>query len=202
MRIHSLLALSALCLSFHPLSSLAGEKSDTQDKMKEMMKKHAEYATPGEPHQALAALAGKWTYLSKWWAAPEAKPEESRGHVTFKMVLGGRYLQQEMKGKAMGRDFEAIGYTAFDNLKKKYYTVFLDNMGTGVVRGQGEFDAQTRTYTDKGEFTCPMSADHQGEYRSEWKIVDAKRMTYTMYGTGLVGKGPEFKTMEMTYTRK
>ncbi len=175
-------------------------KKEMDPKQQEMMKSWHEYATPGAPHKMLSDMVGKWNYTSKFWESAEAQqPEESKGSSTFKMILGGRFLQHDTKGKAMGMDFTGMGLTSYNNLKKKYETLWLDNMGTGMMHGEGTFDEATKTLNDKGEFTCPMTKD-QRSYRGEWKIIDKNNMVYSMSGPDL--KGKDHKQMEMTFKRK
>ncbi len=166
----------------------------------EMMKAMKEYATPGEPHKVLAMMAGTWKYTSKFWMTADSKPEESSGSSVMKMILGNRFLEHTTKGKAMGQNFEGLGITGYDNLKGKYDTIWLDNMGTGVMHGSGTFDQTTKTLSDSGSYSCPMSPTKSKDYRSEWKMVDRNNMIYTMFGPGEDGK--EFKQMEMTFKRK
>jgi hypothetical protein len=183
------------------VSAFAEDAAPAADaKKQEMMKKWQAAATPGENHKMLAGMAGNWKYTSKWWDAADAKPAESTGTSKIKMIMGGRFLQHETKGKAMGMPFEGMGLTGYDNVKGKFDTIWLDNMGTGMMRGTGTFDSSTKTLKDSGEYSCPISDDKTREYRSEWKIVDKNNMTYTMWGPGLED-GKEFKQMEMIFTR-
>ncbi len=195
-----LLSLS-LILSLASFSLSAAEEKKIDPKNAEVMAKMKEFSTPAEGHKVLAAMAGKWTFESRWWESATSKPHESKGSANFKMILGGRYLQQDHKGKAMGMSYEGMGLTGYDTLKKEYNTLWIDNMGTGFVLGKGNFDESSKTLTDKGAFTCPMEKDHSAEYRGEWKMVDKKNMTYLMYGKGMEGK-EEFKMMEIVYKRK
>lgn len=185
--------LFAVCLMLS-LSVSAEDKNK-----EEMMKKWQEYATPTEVHKFLATAAGKWTYVSKMWESKDAKPEESKGTATMKMIMGGRYLQQEIKGTAMGQPFEGMGFTGYDNLKKRTNSTWMDNMGTAIMSGNGEVNVEKKTITESGEFTCPMEKDGSAEYRSEWMITDKSNMTFTMFNK-MDGK-EEFKMMEMTYKR-
>lgn len=167
----------------------------------EIMKKWMQYATPGEQHQILKNMAGRWKYTSTWWESADAKPQTSSGTSKMKMILGGRFLLHETKGKMMGQPFEGLGITGYDNLKGKFDTLWLDSMGTGIMHGTGSFDAKSQTLKDEGEFSCPLSEDKKREYRGEWKIIDKNNMTYTMYGPGPDG-GKEFKQGEMVFKRK
>ena len=198
-----LLSLMVLTLSLSIGHVLADDKKPMDPKHEEMMKKFHEYATPGEAHNVLKDLAGKWTYTTKYWESASAKPHESKGSAKMKMILGGRYLQQEIKGKGMDKmEFEGMGLVAYDNTKKKYITTWIDNMGTGIMQGEGDFDASTKMLTEKGEFTCPLTADKSANYRGEWILTDKKNMTYNMYGKGMMDEGKEFKMMEIIYKRK
>ncbi|MDZ4676715.1 MAG: DUF1579 domain-containing protein [Oligoflexia bacterium] len=175
-------------------------KIPNDPKHQEMMKAWTAYATPGAPHKILADMAGNWKYTSKWWESADGKPQESKGTSSMKMILGGRFLQHDTKGLAMGMPFEGMGLVGYDNIKNKYETIWLDNMGTGVMHGTGDFDAATKTLTDSGEFSCPMKKERKSTYRGEWKVIDKNNMTYTMHGPGMTDN-KEFKMMEMTYKR-
>lgn len=181
-------------MAFFSLSLMAEEVNK-----EEMMKKWQEFSTPGEPHKFLSSMAGKWKYTSKMWESKDAKAEESSGTATMKMVMGGRFLQQEIKGKAMGQPFEGLGFTGYDNLKKKTVSTWLDSMGTSILTGTGDLNTATKTVSESGQFTCPMEKDQTADYRSEWVMVDKNTMTFTMYNKR-DGK-EEFKAMEMNYQR-
>lgn len=197
MKMSKFFALTLMAASF---SSFAGEEAAMDPKKKEMMEQWMKYSTPGAPHQLLASQAGKWKYTSKMWESAESKPEESTGTSTMKMILGGRFLYQEVKGKAMGRPFDGIGITGYNNLTEKYESTWMDSMSTGVMHGEGTYDASTKTLKDSGEYTCPASKDKTQKYRSEWRMIDANNSTFTMWGPDMLS-GQEFKMMEMTYRR-
>ena len=183
---------------FVSTSAFAADKAKNDAEMMEKMKAAA---TPGEQHKMLADMAGSWNYTSKMWEAENTAPEETKGSSKMKMILGGRFLQQEIKGKAMGTNFEGIGVTGFDNIKNQYQTTWMDTMSTSIMKGTGSFDAASKTIKESGTFTCPTTGKEE-KYRSEWKMIDKNNMVYAMYGTGMDGKGPEFKTMEITYKRR
>jgi hypothetical protein len=170
-------------------------------KMAEMMKKMKEAGTPGAAHKVLADMAGTWTYKSKHWMAPDAKPEEGTGTSTLKMMMGGRWLQHDTKTKMMGMDYEGSGLTGYNNITKKYETTWIDNMSTSLMKGEGSFDTASKTLKESGTYSCPIT-NGERTYRTEWKILDKNNMVYSMYGTGMDPKGPEYKTMELTFKRK
>mgnify|MGYP001559485498 CR=1 FL=1 len=178
------------------------EKPGAPDaKMQEMMRAFQEAAAPGQPHKVLAGMAGEWTYTSKAWMSADGKAEESSGSSSMKMILGGRWLQHEIKGTTMGQAFEGIGLTGYNNVKKKYETIWLDTMSTGAMVGEGDYSPKTKILADKGEYSCPITSSKKNSYRGEWKITSKNKMTYSMYGT-MPNETKEIKQMEINFTRK
>lgn len=188
-----------LLTMFGIISSALAVDGPSSTKTGEKMRALVEFGTPGESHRRLAELAGKWKYTSTWRESPGAKPEESTGTASMKMVLDGRFLQQSIKGTAMGRPFEGMGIVGYDNLKKRYENVWLDNMSTGMARGTAMYDIASKTLMENGEFSCPATKDKVMTYRAEWKLTDKDNQTYTMWTKDVDGK--EFKSMEMVYKR-
>lgn len=188
-----------LVLALVSMNIYAASEKETKKPMDPMMEAWMKAAMPGEEHKTLATLAGTWKYTSKWWKDATAKPEESSGMSTNKMVMGGRYMQSEAKGKAMGQAFTGMGVTGYDNLAKKFETMWIDNMGTGMARGTGTWDAATKTMTETGSFSDPMAPNMTRNYRATMKIMDNKSYMYEMFTTGMDGK--EYKMMEMMYKK-
>jgi hypothetical protein len=164
-------------------------------KMAEM----AKLGAPGENHKALNDVVGKWKFTSRWWMSPEAKPEESKGTATSKWVLGGRFVQQEVKGKMGHQSFEGTGYTGYDNIKGEYQAVWMDNMTTGMMFSNGKRDADTKVIAQTGTFACPMTGEKERWFRNELKVANKNEHTFAMYTKTADGK--EFKTMEIEYKR-
>lgn len=178
------------------------ETAATADaKKQEMMHKWQEYATPGAAHKVLEPMVGEWNYTSKMWQTPKAKTEESTGTATMKWTMGGRFLEQEFKGQAMGQPFEGRGMIGYNNLEKTYETNWMDSMGTGMMFSKkGTFDARANALKDSGSMACPMSEGKMHDYRSEWKIKGKNNLLFTMWTTDLES-GKEFKQMEITLKR-
>lgn len=163
-----------------------------------MMQKWQEFATPNEHHKALDFKAGKWTNEVSFWMDPAAPPQVSQGTSEYKWIMDGRYMVEDHLGTVMGQPFHGHGATGYDNLKKKYVSVWLDNMGTGIMYGEGTYDEKTKTFSSKSESPDVVS----GKYvptRGVEKIVDNDHWVMEMYGPDKTGK--EFKTMEIRFTR-
>ena len=159
---------------------LAKDKKPTEAEMQAMMETYKKLAMPGEPHKQLAALAGSWTTQAKSMDVPNKPPMESAGTAEMKMLLDGRFLQQEFTGEMMGQPFSGIGIDGYDNLRKKYVTTWIDTMGTGIFSMEGTASADGKTITLKGQH-AEAGGGHM-THRAVWKILDHNTHTFVMYG--------------------
>lgn len=191
-----MLAIFAMMSSSAQAAKEAAAPADVDPAMMEKMKT---LMAPGEAHQALAAFEGKWNYTGKFWMAPGAPAQDMTGTTENKMIFGGRFLQQNIEGPWMGETFYGIGYTGYDNIKKEYESVWIDSMSTGLMKTSGKYDATTKTLSQSGANSCPLTGETDRKGRSEWTIVDANHHTYSSYLVGPDGK--EFKAMEIHYVR-
>jgi len=193
------LTLMSLCLVLAASVAMAkGKKAEKPMDPQAMMEVYTKLAAPGEQHKQLASLAGSWTTKTKEWMEPNKPPTESTGSAEMKILLDGRFLQQELTGQMMGQPFSGIEITAYDNVLKRYVTSWMSTMGTGIFTMEGTASTDGKTITLKGQHAEPGGG--YMKHRAIWKIVDSNTQTFDMYGTHPGGK--EWKMMEMTYTRK
>ncbi len=174
------------------------EKQEGKMDPQAMMEVYKKLGTPSAPHKMLAKLAGTWTTRTKAWMEPDKPPMEGTGTCKQKMVLDGRYLQQEYKGKMMGSPFTGINLIGYDNHTKKYVSTWIDSMSTGIYYFEGTASANGKTITQKCSYDDPVRGPMV--WRSVTKIVNDNTISYEMYLTPKGGK--EDKMMEMTVTRK
>ena len=174
------------------------EKQEGKMDMQAMMDVYNKLGTPGAPHKVLASMAGSWTTKIKSWMEPNKPPMESKGTCEQKMILGGRFLQQEFTGDMMGSAFTGIGATGYDNHTKKYVSTWMDSMGTAILFFEGTAGADGKTITQESHYDDPIKGPMK--WRSVTRIVDNNTHVFEMYSADKSGK--EEKMMEMTYTRK
>jgi hypothetical protein len=95
---------------------------------------------PGESHAALARMAGDWEAQATFWmwADPAAPPMKATATVRARMIMGGRFLFQNVEGQFMGEPLEAIGVIGYDNATGSYQAASFDNMGTSISLHGGE----------------------------------------------------------------
>jgi hypothetical protein len=178
-----------------------------QPNPQEMMKQMTELSKLNENHKLLSSLDGNWNFTIKmWWNPdPNAKPQESKGTATRKAVMGGRYVMMDVTGKMQipGEDgkmkdaqFKGMGLEGYDNVKKKFVSSWIDNMGTGIQFSEGTYDPATKTFTYTSEME-PMPG-MKSQTREIIKIADNNHMALEWYENH---GGGEKKTMEINYTR-
>jgi hypothetical protein len=181
--------------------------SGGQPNQQEMMKQIMEMSKLNENHKLLSGLDGNWNYTIKFWMNPDpnAKPEESKGTAVRKSIMDGRFSIMDVTGKMEmpGPDgkknemtFKGHGIEGYDNVKKKFVGSWIDNMGTGIMFSEGDYDPATKTFTYTSEFEAIPGMKQQ--IREVLKIVDNNHMTFEWYENR---GGNEVKTMEINYTR-
>jgi predicted enzyme related to lactoylglutathione lyase len=120
--------------------------------------------------------------------------------------MGGRYVITEHTGKmqmpgADGKmtdtEFKGMSTEGYDNAKKKFVSTWIDNMGTGIMVSEGDYDAASKTLTYLGDYSPAPGV--KTKTRQAIKFVDKDHRTMEMYEDR---GGQEVKTMEISYTRK
>lgn len=166
--------------------------------MQEMIATYQKLAIPGEQHKLLTGLAGSWTTKTKEWMDPQEPPVESIGSSDGKVLLGGRFLQQESSGRMHGEPYAGIWTIGYDNLLKRYVSTWIATMGTGIFQMDGTASDDGKTITFTGQHA--ELGGGQMAHRAIWKIVDNNTQEFVMYGTHHGGQ--EMKMLETVYTRK
>jgi Protein of unknown function (DUF1579) len=166
-----------------------------------MAKAWTDFSTPGDMHKWMAKSAGTWSCDSvAQWMDPAAPPSFSKASSTEKIILNGLYIEGDYSSNMMGMPMGGKSIMGFDNVKKKFVMSWIDNLGSGIVRMEGDYDAATKTLNLKGKQSDP-SVGGESDIRQEQKWIDDNTFVLSMYGTGHDGKS-EQKFMEGTFKRK
>lgn len=176
-----------------------GGQLEMTAEQKAMMEAWMKAGTPGDDHKFLEPMIGTWTVKVTSWETPAGPPTTSLGTAERAWVLGGRFLKETFKGEFNGMPFEGLGYTGFDNLKKKYIGTWMDSMSTMTLMLTGTADRATKVLTMSGTMDDAMTGKPMA-IKSMTRILDNNRHVYEMYGPDKDGK--QFKMMEIAYSRK
>lgn len=146
---------------------------------------------------------GTWYYDLKYWAKEGAAPQVSSGTMINEIALGERFLSSKtaliLNIGGQNIPYEAVGFLGYDTAKKAYISVWLDTMRTGVMTGEGQYNEEKRTITEKGSFRHPLIEKEQA-YRSEVQFIDDNTHKRTIF---LIGRSKaDFKVIEMEFQRR
>lgn len=171
------------------------------------MKAMEEAGRVSEHHKMLADyLAGEWTFENKMWHGPE--PEVSTGTCSTKVMFDGRYLHSSHNGTVQmpGPDgkmtevpFEGKSVDGYDNVRKKFVGVWIDNFSTAILTSEGTYDPATKTITYHSECPDCMNGNKLMKVKEVVHLVSKDKHVFEWYE---MKDGKETKTMEITYTRK
>jgi hypothetical protein len=179
----------------------ADEKPAMSPEQAAMMEAFMKAAEPGAEHKKLAAMAGEWDAKSKAWQPDGKECGDGTGVVKAEPILGGRYIRMaftgEMNGPGGKSPFHGVGTLGYDNMKKKYVSVWMDDMSTGpmIMEGTAEGDVITGT----GEYPNAMNGKME-PVKDVTTFIDGSHYKYELHMTGPDGK--MYKCMEVVYTKK
>ncbi|HCM34887.1 DUF1579 domain-containing protein [Chryseobacterium sp.] len=160
-----------------------------------------EFATPGDMHKILVKFDGNWTGATSMWMDDSGKAATSTSECTNKMIFEGRYQVSNYKGNFMGMPFEGMSIMGYDNSKKKFVSTWIDNMGTGLMHAEGDWNPANKSIDFKGKMTDPSQPGKECVVREVYTFTDDNNHTLEMYGPN-PKTGKEMKTMEIKFTRK
>lgn len=186
---------AALLIAAPAVGRAADKKMDPQA-MQEMMMKAA---SPGPQHQILKKLEGEWDVTVTSQMDPTKPADTNKSTSSIKILMDGRYCQEQSTGEMMGMPFTGMGITGYDNTLKKYESIWIDNMGTGIMKSEGVMDKTGTSINWTAEMIDPATGK-LAKFRMVTTIPDENHHTFAMYGKGPDGK--ELKMLNLDYARK
>ena len=204
MKFRIISCLTILALAFMLAGPVRAQQESSQDKTPSvtpdpMQAVMEQFMVPGPEHKRLEEFVGEWAVSAVMWMEPGAKPVETVGEAVKRLILGGRYIYSEYTSTFMGEPFNGMGITGYDRYKKKYVSVWVDNVSTGIYASEGNYGPEANPAEDFGFLDDYMTGDRL-KLRHVTTFIDKDTHRFEMYMA--VGDGKEFKHMEMVYTRK
>jgi len=174
------------------------DNKETKMDMQAAMDTYEKLAIPSAPHRMLAAMSGRWNASIRSWMEPGGPVTESSGTSEQKMILGGRFLQQDFTSEVMGSPFDGMGITGYDNHTRKYVSTWMDSMSTAIMYFEGTAGPDGKTIIQEASYDDPVKGPMK--WRSLTSIPNDDTVLFEMYV--IDGKGKEEKMMEITYARQ
>ncbi len=161
--------------------------------------KREELSKPGAEHLRLHPFVGLWRVKVKIWLAPDSEPIESEAHSQGKWIMASRFINTRYTGELNGKVFTGIGYLGYDNIKKKYVSVWLGSNGTGITTAEGTWDDLDRTLTMDSEYTDPATGKTV-RVMTKTRITSRTQYVREVFITGPDGK--PFKSKELIFSKQ
>ena len=200
MRLWTLILMGLLILGVAGLVLAQEAEAPAVDpQMQAMMALMEQYGTPGPEHKLLLEGVGTWDVASKYWMDPAAPPMESKGKSVQRTILGGRYIQYDYEGDAMGMPFQGYGLSGYDRYNKKYVSLWLDTWSTGFYFTEGTCDPENKVCTETGVWD-DYTTGTKMKVKNVYTHINRDKFVMEMYM--VMPDGKEVRTMELTYTRQ
>ncbi|MDX1501272.1 MAG: DUF1579 domain-containing protein [Thermoanaerobaculia bacterium] len=137
-------------------------------------------AEPGEHHEHLGWLAGRWKGDIQMWMAPGSEPMRDVGEAEARWALGGRFLAWRHTGSFQGSPFEGLSFDGYNNGDERYETIWMDNFGTLILYYTGSCSDDGRVRTLNTSFRDVVGG---GEilYRALYTVEDEDHFTYESF---------------------
>ncbi len=183
---------------------LLGQEADAPaapPEMAEMMAAVEKAATPGPEHERLARQAGNWEATMTMWQPDGTQCGSGTATLSIEPILGGRYVRMHFEGTAASAfgevTYKAIGQMGYDNVTKKYVSIWLDDMSTRPLVTEGT--AEGDVITLRGEYPDPLS----GQMTTMQEVITFIDDSTHKYELSMPGPdGQMYRHMEINYTRK
>lgn len=163
----------------------------------EMTPEQLAYYMPGEHHKLLEVFVGSWDATVEM-AGPEGAMT-MQGSMEARLVMGGRYLQQDFKADMMGMPFEGMSLMGYDGLGKVFESIWIDNSTTDLTTSTGFAAPDGVNFTMLSE-EVDQATMTKREVEQRTRVVSRDEIVYEHWSVG--ADGTQTKTLTVTYKRK
>jgi hypothetical protein len=186
--------------TINPPKGARGEDQSGKSSMdkEDILRKSEAAAKPGPEHKALEQLAGNWKAEVKCWMEPGAPPNVSHATAKTSLIMNGRYLQEDFQGEMMGKPFNGRSVTGYDNVKKKFQSVWISDMQTSMFTTEGRGENGNKVITLEGTTSCAATGRTDVPMKLVLRVLGPDKYTFEMFDKS---RGENSKSMEITYTR-
>lgn len=188
--------LLRVCAAVLNVSAVAGPALATQ-MTDEAMHEWIASAAPVAQHSRLEQMTGRWRVRQRDWRGGAAPWNDAQGRATWRSVLGGHFMQQEIATTLGNHPYRGLGLIGFDRDSGKYVGAWMDDFGTSLLPLQGDWDEGTNTLTLKGYIGAQADPRAQWSMKQIWR--DKNHMTVEWWGPTAVGTSA--KVVQVDYTR-
>ncbi|HSQ98403.1 MAG TPA: DUF1579 family protein [Sphingomicrobium sp.] len=178
-------------------AAAAAQPAPAADMSEQAMNQWISSARPVAEHDRLRAMTGRWKVRQRDWRGGAAPWNDAQGTATWRPVLGGRFMEQELVTSLKDHPYHGMELVGFDRDSGKYVGAWMDDFGTSLLPLEGNWDEKTRSLTLKG-YIGPQ-ADPRMQWMMKQTWADKDHMTVEWWGP--TAAGTTVKVVEVDYSR-
>jgi hypothetical protein len=152
---------------------------------------------PSPEHARLTAMAGTWDVDMTFRFRPDGPPVAVKATSTIRPLLGGLFIEEAIEGTLNCTPFTTLAWTGFNTSTRQYEATRIASTNTARIAETGTYDERTKQFELKTDYPLAGDTWHQ---RTVIQQSSPDAMTATSYLS--FGNVPEWKAVEITYSRK
>jgi len=150
----------------------------------------------GPEHERLAALCGTFDVELTFWLRPGGAALTSKGTSTIRPLFDGRFIEEKIEGTLNGAPFTTLAWTGYNTSTHQYEATRIASTNTIRIAEAGAFDEQTKQFELKADYAMDGQTWHQRT------VIQPTSDAMVAASYLSVGSGPEWKGVEIKYTRR
>ena len=154
-------------------------------------------AGPGPEHARLSAMSGTWDVELSFWFQPGRPPVVSKGVSTIRPLFDGSFIEEKIDGVLNGVPFTTLAWTGYNTSTHQYEATRIASTNTMQIAEAGTWDEAARHFELKGSYVLA------GETWTQRTVIEPTSPNTMVAASYLsFGKVPEWKAVEIRYTRR
>jgi len=151
-------------------------------------------------HFKLAQLAGEWEGSAKTWFEPGKVGDESPVSGSMRLVLDGRFILYEYKGRFGGKPLAGMGFIGYHLGLGKFQFAWIDSFHNDTALMFSEGDRNSELFSMLGGYTyITPEAEHRWGWRTEIAQPHTNELIITAFN--ISPEGEEELATETVYKR-
>jgi hypothetical protein len=151
---------------------------------------------PGPEHARLTAMVGTWDVEMTFHFQPGSPAVVTKAISTIRPLFDGLFIEEKIEGALNGSPFTTLAWTGFNTSAHQYEATRIASTNTARIAETGAWDEAARQFELKASYAL---AGDTWTQRTIIQPTSANTMVAASYLS--FGKVPEWKAVEMRYTR-
>ena len=148
-------------------------------------------------HARLSGMAGTWDVEMTFWFKPGQPGVATKATSTIRPLFNGLFVEEKIEGTLNGSPFTTLAWTGYNPTTHQYEATRIATTNPARIAEAGSYDPKTQRFELKAEYPLAGDTWHQ---RTVIEAVSTSKMTAASYLS--FGKVPEWKAVELKYTRR